>query len=184
MKPAIHNELTKLQEQLTTLDKAVKQIAYAGEISTAVVKTTEAIQQEYAIHLKNIQELLEASVSDTQQQVNTHFERFKTESTETLSAYQSQQTEFSTLLYDYRQMIGATQHLIDKLNQIDFSNRLDKLDQTISSINQTVQNTSIRIESLENLLIQTEHQNKEIKMIKGLLLLLLAISLGTIALVL
>ncbi|HIE01465.1 MAG TPA: hypothetical protein EYP59_14445 [Thiotrichaceae bacterium] len=59
MNPAIHNELTKLQEQLTTLDNAVKQIAYAGEVSTAVVKTTEAVQKEYAIHLKNIQELLE-----------------------------------------------------------------------------------------------------------------------------
>ncbi|RKZ47437.1 MAG: hypothetical protein DRR16_10075 [Candidatus Parabeggiatoa sp. nov. 3] len=184
MNPTIHNELTKLQEQLTTLDKAVKQIAYAGEISTAVVKTTEAVQKEYTIHLTNIQDLLDESVYQTQQQFNKRLELFKTESTDILTSYQSQQTELSRLLENDSQFIAQTQHLIDKLNQIDFSNRLDKLDQTISSINQTVQNTSIRIESLENLLIQTEHQNKEIKMIKGLLLLLLAISLGTIALVL
>jgi len=180
MNPAIHNELTKLQEQLTTLDNAVKQIAYAGEVSTAVVKTTEAVQKEYAIHLKNIQDLLEESVSHTQQQFKKQLELFKTESTDILTLYQSQQAELSTRLDNSSQFIAQTQHLIDKLNQIDFSSRLDKLDQTISSINQTVQNASIRIESLENLLAQTAHQNHEIKVIKRLLLLLLA--LGTIGL--
>ena len=188
MNLSIHDELAKLQNELATLERAVKHISKAEQISTSVIKATEAVQKNYAIHLKNLLDLLEKSVSHLQQELKNKLEKFDTDSEKILTAYQTQINEISKILDSYSDLVSRTQHFLDKLNKIDFPMRLDKLDLTISGINQSVLNALMRVETLErnvkdenkNLLVQIESQDKKIKVIQALLLLLLALSIGTV----
>ncbi|EDN66345.1 hypothetical protein BGP_3077 [Beggiatoa sp. PS] len=169
MNLSIHDELAKLQNELTTLEQAVKHISKAEQISTSVIKTTEAVQKNYAIHLKNLLDLLEKSVSHLQQELKNKLEKFDTDSEKILTAYQTQINEISKILDSYSDLVSRTQHFLDKLNKIDFPMRLDKLDLTISGINQSVLNALMRVETLErnvkdenkNLLVQIESQDKK-----------------------
>jgi len=54
-----------------------------------------------------------------------------------------------TLLEEYTSMKETAKTLILKIDKIDFPSRLDKMDFTISSINQNISNTQARIESVE-----------------------------------
>ena len=54
-----------------------------------------------------------------------------------------------TLLKEYTSMKETAKTLILKIDKIDFPSRLDKMDFTISSINQNISNTQARIESVE-----------------------------------
>lgn len=187
MNLSIHDELAKLQNELATLERAVKHISKAEQISTSVIKATEAVQKNYAVHLENLQNLLEKSISHLQQELNNTLEKFDTDSEKVLTAYQTQFNDISTIFDSYSDLVSRTQHFIDNLNKIDFPMRLDKLDLTASGINQAVQNALLRIETLErnvkdenkNLLVQIESQNKKIQFIQIIILLVLAFSIGT-----
>ena len=50
---------------------------------------------------------------------------------------------------EFKVLMGYTSKLLEKIDKIDFPSRLDKLDSTVSSINQNISNTQARIESIE-----------------------------------
>jgi uncharacterized phage infection (PIP) family protein YhgE len=163
MNPSIYNELAKLQDELTTLDKAVKHISKAEKISTSVVNATASVQQAYMNHLENLQALLDESVSHIQQDINNSLETFNADSKQVFTSYQAQVRELSTILERYRNLFSHSQQVIDDFNQIDFSSRLDLLK-----------------EEVKKLLMKKAHQDKEIRVIKAILFLLLALSLSTV----
>jgi hypothetical protein len=67
------------------------------------------------------------------------------------------------LLKNYRQLAIETEKLIKYLNSVNFPARLDKLDTTVSSINQGLQNTQTRIGDLErNVKDDILSKNKEL----------------------
>jgi chromosome segregation ATPase len=160
MNPSIHNELAKLQEELSTLDKAVKHISKAEKIATSVVNATNSVQQAYTSHLKNLQDLLEESVSRIQQDINNSLESFHADSKTVFTEHQAQINELSSLLENYRNLVSHSQNVIEEMN---FSNQLHPLTEEVKKLKKKL-----------------EHQDKEISMMKGILLLLLALSLSTV----
>lgn len=97
----------------------------------------------------------------------------------------------------------CNQPLVEKIGMIDFPTRLDKLDSTVGSINQGLQNTQQRLGDLErnlkddlqskakDILIKVEHSERDLKeqlgtihkengRLKTLLLVSLALSIASI----
>jgi len=65
MKERINKELIKLQDQLSTLDKAVSHINKAGKISDEVIMSVKKLHQQYAEQLQLLSRLLETSLKES-----------------------------------------------------------------------------------------------------------------------
>jgi hypothetical protein len=181
----IHDELLRLQEQLTLLDSAVKQIARAEEIATAVVQATATIQQEYVLQFQKISEFYQTHLEQITASHQSQVDKFQTTSEQTLATYTTAIQEMSTLVNQAQNVSVKIQQWVEFIDKINLPLRLDKLDLTVSGINQGVQNTLMRLETSERNLreeIKREvgKQSQEFNMMKGLLWLVAVLSSGII----
>ncbi len=114
------------------------------------------------------------------QDIHTHLEKLKTElnklepavkhlqdadkNTATLISLVNKLTLLvNPLLQVYENLINSNEKLIDKIDKVDFPIRLDKIDATVSAINQGLQNTQTRIGDLErNLKDDIQAKTKEV----------------------
>jgi hypothetical protein len=181
----IHDELLRLQEQLTLLDSAVKQIARAEEIATAVVQATATIQQEYVLQLHKISEFYQTHLDKITASHQGQVDKFQLTSEQTLATYTTAIQEMSTLVNQAQNVSVKIQQWVEFIDKINLPMRLDKLDLTVSGINQGVQNTLMRVETSERNLreeIKREvgKQSQELNMMKGLLWLVAVLSSGII----
>ncbi len=179
----IHEELLRLQEQLTLLDRAVKQITRAEEIATAVVQATATIQQEYVLQIHNISESYQTHLQNFTASYQSQVENFQKTSEHTLATYTTAIQEMSTLVNQAQNVSEKIQQLVEFIDKINFPLRLDKLDLTVSAINQGVQNILMRIETSErNLREEIKREvgkhSQEFKLMKGLLWLVTLLSAG------
>jgi hypothetical protein len=179
----IHEELLRLQEQLTLLDSAVKQIARAEEIATAVVQATATIQQEYVLQLHHISEFYQTHLEKITTSHHSQVDKFQKTSEQTLATYTTAIQEMSTLVNQAQNVSEKIQQLVEFIDKINLPLRLDKLDLTVSAINQGVQNTLMRIETSErNLREEIKREvgkhSQEFKLMKGLLWLVTLLSSG------
>jgi hypothetical protein len=181
----IHDELLRLQEQLTLLDGAVKQIARAEEIATAVVQATATIQQEYVLQFQKISEFYQTHLETITASHQSQVDKFQMTSEQTLATYTTAIQEMSTLVNQAQNVSVKIQQWVEFIDRINLPLRLDKLDLTVSGINQGVQNTLMRLETSERNLreeIKREvgKQSQEFNMMKGLLWLVAVLSSGII----
>jgi uncharacterized phage infection (PIP) family protein YhgE len=156
------------------------------------------------------------------QEIHTHLEKLKTELSKLEPAVKHLQdadrntaslielTAKLTLIANsvtqiYDKLVESNEKLLDDINKIDFPKRFDKLDATVSSINQGLQNTQTRIGDLErnikddlmaktkdliskvetiesNLKQKFEKQSMVNKLLKILLFVSLALSIGILIL--
>lgn len=170
MNSSLHNELTQLQEKLSTLDEAV-------EISTSTAKTTTKKQQEYASQLTNIQESL--NKHQTPENLKNHLKVYNNESETVLNHYDTQMTAMENLLRSYQPLISQTQSLLNTIDQMNFPKQLNKLDTSISSINEGVKTVK---NDVNELLTKIEEEDKNANLIKILLFLSTLLVSGTILL--
>ncbi|OQW91763.1 MAG: hypothetical protein BWK78_03605 [Thiotrichaceae bacterium IS1] len=181
----IHDELLRLQEQLTLLDRAVKQIAKAEAIATAVVQATATIQQEYVLQLHKIAEFYQTHLEQITASHQSQVDKFQMTSEQTLATYTTAIQEMSTLVNQAQNVSVKIQQWVEFIDKINLPLRLDKLDLTVSGINQGVQNTLMRVETSERNLreeikLEVGKQSQELKMLKGLLWLVTVLSSGII----
>lgn len=181
----LHEELLRLQEQLTLLDSATKQIARAEGIASAVVQATATIQQEYVLQLHKISEFYQTHLEKITASHQSQVDRFQTTSEHTLATYTTAIQELSTLVNQAQNASIKIQQLVEFIDRINLPLRLDKLDLTVSGINQGVQNTLMRVETSERNLREeikreVEKPSQELKMMKGLLWLVAVLSSGII----
>lgn len=69
--------------------------------------------------------------------------------------------EVKDLTAKYQELVGRAEKLIDKIDNVDFPTRLDKLDNAVTAINQGIQNTQGK---LENIGRDFKDQIKEIRL--------------------
>lgn len=150
MKEQIHKELASLQSELSRLDGAVKHIEDAKRLSKDITENGQELQAKYKEQLQEVKDLT------TQ----------------------------------YQELVGRAEKLIDKIDKVDFPTRLDKLDASVTGINQGLQNTQGKLENIgrdlkdeikemkTNLTTKIEGNHKEIKTLKILLIVSLALSIG------
>ncbi|TRZ66615.1 hypothetical protein D4R20_00285 [bacterium] len=196
MNQDIHTHLEKLKTELNKLEPAVKHLQKADENATALVNTLTNIHKEFTKHLQNIEKSLSDANEKHQKQLTTEIQesikKISNATEQLLKSNSSFEKQIKVLLSEYFGLRESTLKLIKRIESIDFPARLDKLDASVSSINQGLQNTQTRIGDLERNLkdyiqaridtfekavtTQFETQSNENKLLK----ILLFISIGLI----
>ncbi|MCB0537199.1 MAG: hypothetical protein KDE33_06685 [Bacteroidetes bacterium] len=153
MSQDIHTHLEKLKTELNKLEPAVKHLQKADENATALISSLSNIHKEFSKHLQSIEKSLSDANEKHQKQLTKEIQESTkkiNDATELLSKSNSTfEKQIKNLLSEYSGLGDATAALIKKIESVDFPKRFDKLDTTVSSINQGLQNTQTRIGDLE-----------------------------------
>lgn len=153
MSQDIHTHLEKLKTELNKLEPAVKHLQKADENATALISSLTNIHKEFSKHLQSIEKSLSDANEKHQKQLTKEIQESTkkiNDATELLSKSNSTfEKQIKNLLSEYSGLGNATAALIKKIESVDFPKRFDKLDATVSSINQGLQNTQTRIGDLE-----------------------------------
>lgn len=153
MSQDIHTHLEKLKTELNKLEPAVKHLQQADENATTLISAVSNIHKEYSKHLLEIEKLLVDSNKDHHKQISKDVQ----DSTNKLNilgenitkSFKNVEKDIKDLLDEYKFLSSETEKLVNKIDKVDFPTRLDKLDASVSSINQGLQNTQTRIGDLE-----------------------------------
>jgi uncharacterized phage infection (PIP) family protein YhgE len=167
MNQDIHSHLEKLKTELNKLEPAVKHLQKADENATALIATLTNIHKEFTKHLQNIEKSLTDANDKHQKQLTKEIQdstKRISDAAEQLSKSNSAfEKQIKTFLSGYEGLASAATKLIEKIDKVDFPSRLEKLDATVSSINQGLQNTQSRIGDLErNIKDDIQAKSKEL----------------------
>ena len=153
MNQDIHSHLEKLKVELNKLEPAVKHLQKADENATALISAVSTIHKEYSKHLQAIEKLLVDSNKDHHKQISKDIQDSTTKLNDLgekiTKSFKSVEKEVKDLLDEYKFLSSETEKLVNKIDKVDFPTRLDKLDSTVSSINQGLQNTQQRLGDIE-----------------------------------
>lgn len=153
MNKDIHTHLEKLKNELDKLSPAIMHLQQADENSTALVSAAKRINGEYAVHLKRIEETIkelnDQHHKSIEKEIGNSVTKLNNSSNSIEESYDNFKKLITSLTNEYRLIADATTRLIEKIDKVDFPTRLDKVDATVSSINQGLQNVQQRIGDLE-----------------------------------
>lgn len=171
MEIEIHEELEKLKTELETLSSAVEMIDQAKVASIKAIEASQHFREKVEDHFSSIaqhdrttQGKREKSVDEFLRNSQIKQDDYLTKSSkltdeklskiqEIYDAISNSQEEFKKETYELlnsnSNLITSTNSLIKKIDSIDFPSRLDKLDLTVSAVNQGIQNLQGRLESME-----------------------------------
>lgn len=153
MNKDIHTHLEKLKNELDKLSPAIAHLQLADENTTALVSAVKKINGEYAVHLKRIEETIKAlndqHHKSIEKEISDSVAKLNKSSDSIDESYRNFEKLITSLANEYRSIADATNRLIEKIDKIDFPTRLDKVDATVSSINQGLQNVQQRMGDLE-----------------------------------
>lgn len=153
MNQDIHSHLEKLKVELNKLEPAVKHLQKADENATALISAVSTIHKEYSKHLQAIEKLLVDSNKEHHRQISKDIQDSTTKLNDLgekiTKSFKSVEKEVKDLLDEYKFLSSETEKLVNKIDKVDFPTRLDKLDATVSSINQGLQNTQQRLGDIE-----------------------------------
>lgn len=153
MNQDIHSHLEKLKVELNKLEPAVKHLQKADENAAALISIFSSIQKEYSKHLQAIEKLLVDSNKDHHNQISKDIQDSITKLNSVVekitNSFKSVEKEVKDLLEEYTFLSSETEKLVNKIDKVDFPTRLDKLDATVSTITQGLQNTQQRLGDIE-----------------------------------
>jgi chromosome segregation ATPase len=149
MDEKIQQVLNELETNLQEIDSAVKHIDKAGEVSKEVTQSVKDLQHSYKESLQKIHELLDNKEENRDKKLKEYLSSVHSELEEHLSSNQQRQEEHfkkvDEFLEEKEKLLNQVQELRDYIDSVDFPNRLDKLDNTTSSINVSIQNLQTSI---------------------------------------
>jgi len=150
----IHQELLKLQNELSSLDTAVKQIKTMAESGEIISLAAKGIQGDYQSHLKNLEKLIDERVKEQTKKLETVSSKIDSQldliKSEALAKFEEPIKKIKSLTEAISNQVETINRLNEKLDKVDFPIRLDKLDATTAGINQAVQNLQSRLERVES----------------------------------
>lgn len=153
MNQEIHSHLEKLKVELNKLEPAVKHLQKADENATELISAVSAIHKEYSKHLRAIEKLLVDSNKDHHKQISKEIQDSTTKLNDLgekiTKSFKIVEKEVKDLLDEYNFLSSETEKLVNKIDKVDFPIRLDKLDATVSSVNQGLQNIQQRLGEVE-----------------------------------
>lgn len=167
MNQDIHTHLEKLKGELDKLSPAIQHLQKADENTNAVVTAAKGLHKEYAAHLQKIEELMVATNKDHQKQISKAINESVAKldgATNTFSETHGEFEKAVKLFIDKsKRLADSATHLVKTIEGIDFPIRLDKVDATVSSINQGLQNVQQRLGDTErNLKDSLQANSKEL----------------------
>lgn len=150
----IHQELLKLQNELSGLDNAVKQIKAMADAGEKISLAANDIQGDYKSHLVNLEKLIDERVKEQTKKLELVSSKLDTQidsiKSEALAKFDEPVKKIKSLTDAISNQIVSINQLSEKLDKVDFPTRLDKLDATTAGINQAVQNLQSRLERVES----------------------------------
>ena len=153
MSQDIHLHLEKLKTELSKLEPAVKHLQQADVNATELISTISNINKEYSKHLQEFEKLLVDSNYEhhkkISQDIQSSMGKLNDLGERITKSFSSVEKEVKDLLDEYKFLSSETEKLVVKIDKVDFPSRLDKVDSTISSINQGLQNTQKKFDDLE-----------------------------------
>lgn len=153
MNQEIHTHLEKLKTELEKLEPAVKNLQKADENAAALINSFGNIHKEFSFHLKNIEKLLLESIREHQNHITNEIQASTKKIIYASESFTNSSISFEkhimSLLEENKHLSSETNKLIANIDKIDFPSRFEKLDVTVSSFNQEIQNAQQLIGDLE-----------------------------------
>ena len=155
MNDKINNELVKIQDELSALDTAVKQIEKAETVASGVIKSIKELQGKYNNHLdfiqKQVGELLEKNEAQAADRLNDISEDFK-----------KQAEEISNVFAEYHKKTVATQNENSDILKRSLSKTDQQIYQISASHNKQIDDVNVLIKRYMDLAQSTAVLNEDI----------------------
>ena len=169
MSQDIHTHLEKLKTELNKLEPAVKHLQKADENATVLIASLSSIHKEFSKHLQNIEKSLADANEKHQKQLTKEVQeavnKLNDLGAKITKSFKDVEKDVKDLLDEYKFLASNTEKLVTKIDKVDFPNRLDKLDATVSAINQGLQNTQTRIgDSERNIKDDLQAKTKDVNL--------------------
>jgi hypothetical protein len=180
----INEQLGLLQKELNRLKKVTDYIDNAKENSVSIIVELEKVQKNYSVYTEKIFGLYKQYINDIKQnteiQINEGVLKFETTGNKIDSTNKEKLIEIKRLLEQYKQIVEATDNLVKVIESVDFPVRLARVDKEIDSLNtlrckgqESIENTLSLNQSI--IIKKFEEQNKQIKIMKVVLFVVLGI---------
>ncbi|GAB3422030.1 hypothetical protein [Niabella aquatica] len=175
----INEQLGLLQNELTRLKTVTDYIDGAKENSISIIAELEKVQQNYSVYTDKIFNLYKQYVDDlkknTEIQITDGVLKFETTGNKIDTTNKEKLVETKRLLEQYKKIVEATDNLVKTLETVDFPTRLSTIDKNIQAVNSALNEAKQSIENKQSenqkiLFQRLEQQNKEVKFIKALLI--------------
>lgn len=180
----INEQLGLLQKELSRLKTVTDYIDGAKENSISIIAELEKVQQNYAVYTDKIFSLYKDYVDDlkknTEIQINDGVLKFETTGNKIDTTNKEKLVETKRLLEQYKNIVEATDNLVNTLEAVDFPTRLSTIDKNIQAVNSALNEAKQSIESKQNenqiaLNQRFDQQDKEIKSLKTILFVTIGI---------
>lgn len=179
----LHAGLVALQEQLEKLDSASQQIEQVKTIGKSVIDAMSDLQDKYEGHLQaltlenktvlqghdnlfkeqllNNREANSKLVQNTEKAIEEIKHALKDNVVENQKVHQKNSEEIVSHLTLYSEFVNKVVSLTKTIESVNFPNRLDKLDNTVSAINLGIQNIQSSVANTEKTLLDEIGKNME-----------------------
>ncbi|MGG5487576.1 hypothetical protein [Gaetbulibacter sp. PBL-D1] len=179
----LHAGLVALQEQLEKLDSASQQIEQVKTIGKSVIDAMSDLQDKYEGHLQaltsenkkvlqghdnvfkeqllNNKEANSKLVQNTEKAIEEIKHALNDNVEENQKVHQKNSEEIASHLTLYSEFVNKVESLTKTIESVNFPNRLDKLDNTVSAINLGIQNMQSSIANSERVLLDELKKNSE-----------------------
>ena len=180
----INEQLGLLQKELNRLKKVTDYIDNAKENSVSIIVELEKVQQNYSVYTEKIFGLYKQYINDIKQnteiQINEGVLKFETTGNKIDATNKEKLIETKRLLEQYKLIVEATDNLVKVIESVDFPDRLTRIDKELNSLNTLINKGQQSIENTlslnQTIIIQRfEQQDKQIKIVKVLLFVILAL---------
>jgi len=142
MDEKIKKELIDLEIELTNLRNFVEQIDEVKNLSKESVNATVEIQKKINQHLEMVLGYYEKYLNQSKAIFEKNVEELKESSEEIIN-------DQKKILEKTSKLVESNTILIEKIEKVDFPSRLDKIDVSVSSINQSNLNILMKLENME-----------------------------------
>lgn len=142
MDEKIKKELINLETELTNLKNFADQIDEVKNLSKETVNAIVEIQKKVSQHLEVIFSYYEKNLNQSKLIFAENVENLKDSGEEVISAQKD--TLEKTI-----KLVELNTSLVEKIEKVDFPSRLDKIDVSVSSINQSNLNILMKLENME-----------------------------------
>ena len=137
MKEQINAQLALLEKELSRLKRVTDYIDDTKETAQSVISELKEVQKNYSLYTGKIFDLYKSSVEEikkeTELQIKEGVIHFETTGSKIDQTNREKLIEIKRLLENYRKTVEATDNLVSTLEAIDFPERLDKIEQQIST---------------------------------------------------
>jgi len=176
MNEKINKELVKIQDELSALDTAVKQIEKAETIASGVIKSIDQLQGKYSNHLEFLQKQVSELIVKNEKQLEKLFENVKEQSeegekqsnerlNELSDNLKKQAEEISDTFSQYHKKTVATQNENNALIKKTLEKTDSQIYQISASHNKQIDDVNELIKKYLDLAQSTAELNEEIKQI-------------------